>query len=86
MSYRTVKLLPEAYDFVLTRVESGRYESASEVMRAALQALHREEKAVEKRSARSVADEDVFRKLWERSAASSPLSHRRSKASVTHPS
>ena len=53
MPYRSFKLPPESYDFVLSRVESGRYESAGELMRAALRALHREERnsAEERRGA-----------------------------------
>lgn len=71
MQHRPVKLPPESHDFVLSRVESGRYENAGEVMRAALRALHREEKNSEaERSAGSIAEGDVFRKLWEVSASS----------------
>jgi len=74
MPYRSFKLPPESYDFVLSRVESGRYESAGELMRAALRALHREERNSEaERSRRSIAGEDAFRKLWETSAESSLL-------------
>jgi hypothetical protein len=41
-------------------------------MRAALRALHREEKALEKRRLTdSIADGDVFRRLWEKSVQSS---------------
>ncbi|MGA2084306.1 MAG: type II toxin-antitoxin system ParD family antitoxin [Terracidiphilus sp.] len=73
MPHRPVKLPPESHDFVLSRVESGRYENAGEVMRAALRALHREEKNSDAESlARSIAEGDVFRKLWEASASSLP--------------
>lgn len=84
MPYRTVKLPTETHDFVLSRVESGRYENACELLRAAFRALHREEQASEKtRTGRSVAENDVFRKLWEASAASSPISRATSEPSVS---
>jgi putative addiction module CopG family antidote len=74
MPYRTVKLPPESYEFILSRVESGRYESAGELVRAAFRALHREESnSAEERPARSIAEGDVFRKLWEVSAESTLL-------------
>lgn len=72
MFYRTVNLPPESHDFVLSRVESGRYENAGEVMRAALLALHREKGNVEQKRPKSIAEEGVFRGLWEASASSSP--------------
>ena len=72
MSNRMVSLPPDLYDFVRARVEHGRYENAGELMRAALRALHREEKALEKRRLTdSIADGDVFRRLWEKSVQSS---------------
>jgi antitoxin ParD1/3/4 len=40
---RNVKLTDELDRFVLEKVESGRYENASEVVRAALRTLEREE-------------------------------------------
>jgi antitoxin ParD1/3/4 len=43
MPTRNVNLTEELDRFVLTRVESGRYENASEVVRAALRILEREE-------------------------------------------
>jgi putative addiction module CopG family antidote len=73
MLYRNVKLPSEFHDFIQSRVESGRYENASEVVRAALYALAREEKASKKeRSVHSIAEGDVFRQLWEASASSLP--------------
>jgi putative addiction module CopG family antidote len=75
MFHRTVNLPPESHEFVLSRVESGRYENAGEVMRAALSALHREERSAEKRGPKSIAEGDVFRVLWEASAQS-PLVRR----------
>lgn len=38
-----MNLTPELEDFVVSRVESGRFENASEVVRAALRSLEREE-------------------------------------------
>ena len=43
MPTRNVNLTPELDRFVLSRVESGRYENASEVVRAALRRMAREE-------------------------------------------
>jgi putative addiction module CopG family antidote len=72
MSNRMVSLPPDLHDFVQARLELGRYENAGELMRAALRALHREEKALEKRRLTdSIADGDVFRRLWEKSVQSS---------------
>lgn len=66
MIYRNIHLTPDSYDFVRSRVESGRYENANELVRAALRALHREETASQKTpKAGSIAEGDVFRKLWE---------------------
>jgi antitoxin ParD1/3/4 len=45
-------LTEELDHFVLTRVESGRYENASEVVRAALRTLEREERQYETKLAR----------------------------------
>lgn len=72
MPYRTVKLAPELYEFVGDRVLSGRYENASELMWAAFRALHREERISEQdRAKRTIAEGDVFRRLWEASTDSS---------------
>ena len=43
MPTRNVNLTEELDRFVFSRIESGRYESASEVVRAALRTLEREE-------------------------------------------
>jgi len=73
MLHCTVKLPAESYDFVLTRIESGRYESAYELVSAALRALQREERrsSTEARSTSRIAEGDVFRKLWEMAPQSS---------------
>jgi antitoxin ParD1/3/4 len=43
MPTRNVNLTEELERFVVTKVKSGRYENASEVIRAALRTLEREE-------------------------------------------
>lgn len=45
MPTRNVNLTEELDRFVLGKVETGRYENASEVVRAALRALEREQAA-----------------------------------------
>lgn len=71
MIYRTVYLTPESYDFVRTKIESGRYENATALIHAALHALHHEELKLDARRAPDrIADADPFRKLWE--AATQP--------------
>ena len=47
MPTRNVNLTDELDGFVLAKVESGRYENASEVVRAALRTLEREERRYE---------------------------------------
>lgn len=47
MPTRNVSLTDELDSFVLAKVESGRYENASEVVRAALRPLEREEQQYE---------------------------------------
>ena len=51
MPTRNVNLTKELDQFVLARVESGRYENASEVIRAALRTLEREEQEFEEKLA-----------------------------------
>jgi putative addiction module CopG family antidote len=71
-----VRLTPDVYHLVQTGIESGRYDSASEVLRAALRALHREQKISDQQHiAGGIAEADVFRKLWEKSVQSSRLTH-----------
>jgi antitoxin ParD1/3/4 len=59
MPTRNVNLTPELDRFVLARVESGRYENASEVVRAALRSMEREEQIYEEKLAalRAAIDE-----------------------------
>jgi len=47
MPTRNVNLTDELDSFVLSRIENGRYENASEVVRAALRMLEREEREYE---------------------------------------
>lgn len=71
MPTRNVNLTQELDTFVLSRVESGRFENASEVVRAALRTLEREERlyeaklealraAIDEGDASGLAEGDVF--------------------------
>jgi antitoxin ParD1/3/4 len=59
MPTRNVNLTDELDHFVLKKVKSGRYENASEVVRAALRTLEREERQYEAKLAalRAAIDE-----------------------------
>jgi len=59
MPTRNVNLTPELDRFVDTKIKSGRYENASEVVRAGLRNLEREEQehAVKLAALRSAIDE-----------------------------
>jgi len=61
MPTRNVNLTDELDRFVNSRIESGRYESASEVIRAALRTLEREEQEYEAKMAalRKALDEGM---------------------------
>jgi len=74
MPTRNVNLTNELDRFVLTRVASGRYENASEVVRTALRTLEREERlyetklavlraAIDEGDASGVAKGDVFGRI-----------------------
>ena len=76
MPTRNVNLTEELDRFVLLKVESGRYENASEVVRAALRTLDREERqyeaklaalrtAIDGGDASGVAEGDVFARVRE---------------------
>ena len=76
MPTRNVNLTQELDSFVLARVESGRFENASEVVRAALRTLEREERifeaklgalraAIDEGDASGVAEGDVFQQVRE---------------------
>ena len=59
MPTRNVNLTDDLENFVLEKVESGRYENASEVVRAALRTLERDERHFEAKLAalRTAIDE-----------------------------
>jgi antitoxin ParD1/3/4 len=74
MPTRNVNLTPELDRFVLSRVESGRFENASEVVRAALRTMEREEQiyeqklaalraAIDEGDASGIAEGDVFTRV-----------------------
>lgn len=71
MPTRNVNLTDELDRFVLAKVESGRYENASEVVRSALRTLEREEQqyeiklavlraAIDEGDASGIAEGNVF--------------------------
>ena len=77
MPTRNVNLTDELDHFVLTKVESGRYENASEVVRAALRSLDREERtyeaklaalraAIDEGDASGIAEGDPFKRVREK--------------------
>ena len=74
MPTRNVNLTDELDSFVLEKIESGRYENASEVIRAALRTLEREEQqfeaklaalrtAIDEGDASGVAEGDSFERV-----------------------
>jgi antitoxin ParD1/3/4 len=74
MPTRNVNLTPELERFVLAKVDSGRYENASEVVRAALRTLEREERhyeaklavlrhAIDEGDASGIAEDGVFSRV-----------------------
>lgn len=74
MPTRNVNLTDELDRFVLKKVKSGRYENASEVVRAALRTLEREERqyeaklaalraAIDEGDASGIAEGDVFTRI-----------------------
>ena len=76
MPTRNVNLTQELERFVLSRVESGRFENASEVVRAGLRTLEREERlfearlealrsAIDEGDASGIAEGDVFQQVRE---------------------
>ncbi len=77
MPTRNVNLTDELDQFVLAKVESGRYENASEVVRAALRILEREERrseaklaalraAIDEGDASGIAKGNVFERVREK--------------------
>ncbi len=76
MPTRNVNLTQELDSFILARVGNGRFENASEVVRAALRMLEREERlyetklealraAIDEGDASGVAEGDVFAQVRE---------------------
>jgi antitoxin ParD1/3/4 len=74
MPARNVNLTDELDRFVATKVKSGRYENASEVVRAALRSLEREEQqyqaklaalraAIDEGDASGIAEGNVFKRV-----------------------
>ncbi|HXP83999.1 MAG TPA: type II toxin-antitoxin system ParD family antitoxin [Bryobacteraceae bacterium] len=74
MPTRNVNLTDELDSFVLKKVRSGRYENASEVVRAGLRTLEREERqyeaklaalrtAIDEGDRSGVTDDDVFERV-----------------------
>jgi len=74
MPTRNVNLTAELDRFVLKRIKTGRYENASEVVRAALRTLEREEQqyeaklavlraAIDEGDASGIAEGDVFARV-----------------------
>jgi antitoxin ParD1/3/4 len=74
MPTRNVNLTQELDNFITAKIENGRYENASEVVRAALRGLEREEKeyeakhaallqALDEGDASGVAEGDVFERI-----------------------
>jgi len=74
MPTRNVNLTDELDRFVNLKIESGRYENASEVIRAALRALERDEQeheakltalrtAIDEGDASGLAEEDVLARV-----------------------
>jgi antitoxin ParD1/3/4 len=83
MPTRNLNLTDELDRFVATKVKSGRYENASEVVRAGLRTLEREERqyeaklaglraAIDEGDASGIAEDNVFGRL--RKALKPPVS------------
>jgi antitoxin ParD1/3/4 len=77
MPTRNVNLTDELDHFVAEKVQSGRYENASEVVRAALRTLEREEQrfeaklaalrvAIDEGDASGIAEDNVFARVREK--------------------
>jgi antitoxin ParD1/3/4 len=83
MPTRNVNLTHKLERFVLQKVKSGRYENASEVVRAALRTLEREEKqyhaklsalraAIDEGDASGIAQGNVFARVRKKLKLSTP--------------
>lgn len=80
MPTRNVNLTDELDSFVLSRIENGRYENASEVVRAALRVLEREEREYEVKLAalRAAIEEGMASGIFE----GDPFEHIRKRRSL----
>ena len=80
MPTRNVNLTDELDSFVLSRIENGRYENASEVVRAALRMLEREEQEYEVKLAalRAAIEEGMASGIFE----GDPFEHIRKRRSL----
>jgi antitoxin ParD1/3/4 len=76
MPTRNISLTPELDSFIAAKIENGRYDNASEVVRAALRTLEREENtynaklaalqaAIDEGDASGIAEGDVFARVLE---------------------
>jgi antitoxin ParD1/3/4 len=74
MPTRNINLTPELDRFIVAKIQDGRYENASEVVRAALRTLEMEEReyeaklavlqrAIEEGDASGIATGDVFQQV-----------------------
>ena len=77
MPTRNINLTQELDRFIAAKIENGRYENASEVVRAALRGLEREEDtynaklaalqaAIDEGDASGIAEGDVFSRIREK--------------------
>jgi antitoxin ParD1/3/4 len=77
MPTRNVNLTPELDNFITSKIEAGRYDNASEVVRAALRTLEREENtytaklaalraAIDEGDASGIAEGDAFARVREK--------------------
>jgi antitoxin ParD1/3/4 len=74
MPTRNISLTPELDSFIAAKIQNGRYENASEVVRAALRTLEREENtynaklaalraAIDEGDASGIAEGDAFARV-----------------------
>ncbi|MCU1320444.1 MAG: putative addiction module antidote protein family [Acidobacteriaceae bacterium] len=86
MPTRNISLTPELDQFIAAKIENGRYENASEVVRAALRWLEREEKeydakfaallqAIDEGDASGIAEGDVFERIRKSRKVRKNMSH-----------
>ena len=77
MPTRNISLTPELDSFIAAKIQNGRYENASEVVRAALRTLEREEQryeaklaalrnAIDEGDASGIVEGNVFERVREK--------------------